>query len=46
LGFVAGGAQAWQGKTIIVADPVRDNFVEAEIVSPHMFDAKGDRQHG
>ena len=46
LGFVAGGAQAWQGKTIMVADPVRDNFIEAEIVSPHMFDAKGDRQHG
>ena len=46
LGFLTGGAQAWQGKTIMVADPVRDNFVEAEIVSPHMFDAKGDRQHG
>ncbi len=46
LGFVTGGVQAWRGKTIMVADPVRDNFTEAEIVSPHMFDAKGVRQHG
>lgn len=46
LGFATGGVSAWEGRTIIVADPVRDSFVEAEIVSPHMFDPKGDRQNG
>ena len=46
LGFATGGVSAWAGKTIIAADPVRDSFVEAEIVSPHMFDPKGDRQNG
>ena len=46
LGFATGGVSAWEGRTIIVADPVRDSFVEAEIVSPHMFDPKGDRQYG
>jgi len=46
LGFISGGAEAWQNKTVMVADPVRDNFVEAEIVSPHMFDPQGGRQHG
>ncbi|MGB1181213.1 MAG: immunoglobulin-like domain-containing protein, partial [Candidatus Puniceispirillaceae bacterium] len=33
-------------RTVIVADPVRDSFVEAEIVSPHMYDPSGDRQNG
>ena len=46
LGFISGGAEAWQGKTVIVADPVRDSYVEAEIVSPHMYDPSGDRQNG
>lgn len=46
LGFISGGTKAWEGKTIIVADPVRDSFIEAEIVSPHMYDPAGDRQNG
>ena len=46
LGFISGGAEAWIGKTVIVADPVRDSFIEAKIVSPHMYDPAGDRQNG
>jgi len=46
LGFISGGAEAWQNKIVMIADPVRDNFIEAEIVSPHMFDPQGGRQHG
>ncbi|NKB76601.1 MAG: sarcosine oxidase subunit alpha family protein [Gammaproteobacteria bacterium] len=46
LGFIAGGHEAWQGKTAIAADPVRKGNVEVEIVSPHMFDPSGERMHG
>ena len=50
LGFIKGGVQAWQGQVIYVADPIHNrpngNFIEAEIVSPHMFDPKGRRQNG
>ena len=46
LGFISGGVSAWAGKTVIVADPVRNSFIEADIVSPHMYDPSGDRQHG
>ncbi len=46
LGFISGGAEAWQGKTALIADPIRGQTIEADIVSPHMFDPAGDRQHG
>ena len=46
LGFISGGVEAWQGKPVIIADPVRGQFTEAEIVSPHMFDPLGERQRG
>ena len=46
LGFISGGYEKWKDRTVIVADPVRDSFVEAEIVSPHMCDPSGDRQNG
>ena len=46
LGFIAGGLEAWQGKTAIAADPVRNKQVEVEIVSPHMIDPSGERMHG
>ena len=46
LGFISGGYEKWKDRTVIVADPVRDSFVEAEIVSPHMYDPSGDRQNG
>ena len=46
LGFISGGADAWQGKLVMVADPVRGQLIEAEILSPHMFDPLGERQQG
>ncbi|MEM6985173.1 MAG: sarcosine oxidase subunit alpha family protein [Pseudomonadota bacterium] len=46
LGFVKGGHAAWQGKTAVAADPVRDSSVEVEFVSPHMYDPSGERMHG
>ncbi|MCY4312166.1 MAG: sarcosine oxidase subunit alpha family protein [Gammaproteobacteria bacterium] len=45
LGFIKGGHEAWKDRTAIVADPLRKEDVEAEIVSPHMFDPKGERMH-
>lgn len=46
LGFIEGGHEAWSGKTVIAADPVRDGNVEVEIVSPHMYDPSGEKMHG
>jgi heterotetrameric sarcosine oxidase alpha subunit len=43
LGFIAGGAAAWQDKSAIIADPVRGQQMEVEIVSPHMVDPDGER---
>ena len=45
LGFISGGFENWVGQTAIVADPVRGKYVNVEIVSPHMFDADGERLH-
>ena len=46
IGFVSGGFEAWQEKTAVAADPVRQVQVEVEIVSPHMYDPTGERMHG
>ena len=46
LGFARGGAGGGERRTLVAADPVRRERVEVEIVSPHMFDAKGARLHG
>ena len=46
IGFIAGGHEAWTGKTAIAADPLRQDDVEVEIVSPHMYDPEGERMHG
>ncbi len=46
LGFIAGGFAAWEGKTVIAADPVRSGNVEVEVISPHMYDPSGERMHG
>ncbi len=43
LGFIAGGAAAWQDKSAVIADPVRGQQMEVEIVSPHMVDPDGER---
>lgn len=45
LGFIAGGHEQWKERKAIVADPLRREDVEVEIVSPHMFDPKGERMH-
>jgi heterotetrameric sarcosine oxidase alpha subunit len=46
IGFVNGGYHAWEGKTVVIADPVRGNQVNARVVSPHQYDPKGERMHG
>ena len=46
LGYISGGHEAWVGKTAVASDPVRKEDVEVEIVSPHMYDPKGERMHG
>ncbi len=46
LGYIAGGNEPWQGKSLVAADPVRQGNVEVEIVSPHMVDPSGERMHG
>lgn len=46
IGYISGGHDAWQGKSVTATDPVRKGDVMVEIVSPHMFDPKGERMHG
>ena len=46
IGFISSGHEAWTGKTVIAADPVRKGDIEVEIVSPHMVDPSGERMHG
>ncbi|NQU55860.1 MAG: sarcosine oxidase subunit alpha family protein [Rhodospirillales bacterium] len=46
IGFISGGHEAWSGKTIIAADPLRKGNIEVEVVSPHMVDPQGERMHG
>ncbi len=46
LGFVSGGHGAWEGKKLIAADPVRKGNVVVEVISPHMYDPKGERMYG
>ena len=46
LGFVQGGLAKWEGRTITAANPVDGQNVQVQVVSPHFFDAKGDRMHG
>ena len=45
LGFVIGGAEM-EGKVIDAVYPLKGDIVAVEVVSPHMFDAKGDRLNG
>ena len=45
LGYIAGGHTPWKDKTLLAVDPVRKGNVEVEIVSPHMYDPKGERMH-
>ena len=46
LGFIRGGHEAWQNQEAVCADPVRKGNTAVEIVSPHMYDPKGERMYG
>ncbi|MCH8166742.1 MAG: sarcosine oxidase subunit alpha family protein [Proteobacteria bacterium] len=46
IGFIKGGPQAWEGKTVVIADPVRGAEIKARVASPHQYDPKGERMHG
>jgi sarcosine oxidase subunit alpha len=46
LGFINSGYEAWEGKTVVAADPVRKGNIEVEIISPHMYDPSGERMYG
>ena len=46
LGFISGGYENWEGKTLVAADPVRKGNIEVEVCSPHMYDPKGERMYG
>ena len=46
LGFINGGHEGWQGRDVVCADPVRKGNTAVEIVSPHMYDPKGERMYG
>jgi len=46
LGFIKGGHEAWQSRDVVCADPVRKGNTAVEIVSPHMYDPKGERMYG
>ncbi|MBY8978179.1 (2Fe-2S)-binding protein [Rhodobacteraceae bacterium NNCM2] len=46
IGFIAGGPAAWEGKTVTIADPVRNASTKARVMSPHQYDPKGERMHG
>ena len=45
IGFVQGGKEKWNNKTLIGSDPVRNKQMELEVVSPHMIDPEGKRMH-
>ncbi len=46
LGFLTGGHESWEGKTLVASDPVRKGDIEVEVVSPHMYDPSGEKMHG
>ena len=45
LGLIRGGVEAWKGKTVIHADPVRSGNTEVEITEAHFVDPDGSRMH-
>ena len=47
LGFARGGLEAWEGRSLIAADPARGGGeVRLRVVSPHFLDPEGKRMHG
>ncbi len=46
IGFVAGGPGAWEGREVVIADPVRGRQCRATVHDPHRLDPKGERMKG
>jgi len=46
LGFIKGGVNSWKNKDVVGSDPVRNNEVRIEVVSPHMYDPEGEKMYG
>ncbi|MGF1554495.1 MAG: FAD-dependent oxidoreductase [Paracoccaceae bacterium] len=45
IGFVSGGAEAWAGREIEVAEPIHGRACRARIEPAHRLDPKGERMH-
>ncbi|MFK7942911.1 MAG: sarcosine oxidase subunit alpha family protein [Paracoccaceae bacterium] len=46
LGFVSGGLTEWEGREIMARNPIDSQDTKVRVVSPHMYDPKGERMHG
>lgn len=46
LGFLHGGLEAWQGRELVAADPIRSRSTRIKVVAPHFLDPEGTRLHG
>ncbi|MEO0819239.1 MAG: 2Fe-2S iron-sulfur cluster-binding protein [Pseudomonadota bacterium] len=45
IGFVEGGAAAWEGREVVIAEPVAGRETRARVLPAHRFDAAGERMH-
>lgn len=43
IGFVKGGPEAWEDRTVVIADPIRGRETRARVLSPHRLDPSGAR---
>jgi sarcosine oxidase subunit alpha len=43
--MLCGGLDAWQGRELIAADPIRGRSTRIKVVSPHFLDPEGARLH-
>ncbi len=46
IGFVSGGWEAWEGREVVIADPVRGRECRATVHDPHRLDPTGERMKG
>ncbi|MEO0621933.1 MAG: 2Fe-2S iron-sulfur cluster-binding protein [Pseudomonadota bacterium] len=46
IGLVNGGPEAWDGREVVIADPVRGKECRARVFPAHRYDPKGERMHG
>jgi methylglutamate dehydrogenase subunit C len=45
LGLLRGGLEAWQGRELVAADPIRGRSTRIKVVAPHFLDPEGARLH-